>query len=87
MNQEIEAVYENGVLRPIEPVSLAESQRVRLSISTAGWHTFRDAEVIERARAEVAVAGVIPSIEEVRAAMACIAGSMAADVIADRGEY
>lgn len=29
---ELEAVYENGVLRPLEPMKLAEHQRVRLTV-------------------------------------------------------
>jgi predicted DNA-binding antitoxin AbrB/MazE fold protein len=32
MDQNIEAIFENGVLRPLEPVDLKESQRVQLSI-------------------------------------------------------
>jgi predicted DNA-binding antitoxin AbrB/MazE fold protein len=31
--QEIPAIYENGVLRPLEPLQLAEHQRVRVSIA------------------------------------------------------
>jgi predicted DNA-binding antitoxin AbrB/MazE fold protein len=32
--QEIPAIYEDGVLRPLEPLQLAEHQRVRVSIAT-----------------------------------------------------
>jgi len=32
MARQLEAVYEQGVLRPLEPLSLAEHQRVRLTI-------------------------------------------------------
>ena len=33
MIEEVEAVYEHGVLRPLRPLSLAEQQKVRLTIS------------------------------------------------------
>jgi predicted DNA-binding antitoxin AbrB/MazE fold protein len=32
MTRQLEAVYEQGVLRPLEPLSLAEHQRVRLTL-------------------------------------------------------
>ena len=32
MIRQLEAVYEQGVLRPLEPLSLAEHQRVRLTL-------------------------------------------------------
>jgi predicted DNA-binding antitoxin AbrB/MazE fold protein len=84
----VEAVYENGVLRPLEPLGLSESQRVRLVVSTGmEGRSERDWGAVERARAEVAAAGRIPSIEEVRAALAVIPGSMAQVVIDERGEF
>ena len=35
MIHEVEAVYEHGVLRPLRPLSLADRQQVRLTISDA----------------------------------------------------
>jgi predicted DNA-binding antitoxin AbrB/MazE fold protein len=32
MTRRLEAIYEQGVLRPIEPLALAEHQRVRLTL-------------------------------------------------------
>ena len=32
MSRQLEAVYEHGVLRPLEPLGLAEHQRVRLTL-------------------------------------------------------
>ena len=32
MSRQLEAVYEQGVLRPLEPLALAEHQRVRLTL-------------------------------------------------------
>jgi predicted DNA-binding antitoxin AbrB/MazE fold protein len=88
MIHEVEAVYEHGVLRPLRPLSLAERQQVRLTISEApDPSNGRDLAVVERARLEVAKLEAIPTIEEVRAALASIPGSLSHDVIAERGEY
>jgi predicted DNA-binding antitoxin AbrB/MazE fold protein len=35
MVRELEAVFENGVLRPLEPLSLVEKQRVHVTITDA----------------------------------------------------
>jgi predicted DNA-binding antitoxin AbrB/MazE fold protein len=88
MIQEVEAVYEHGVLRPLRPLSLSERQQVRLTISDApAQASERDMAVIERARLEVAKLGTAPTIEEVRAALSSIPGSLSHDVIAERGDY
>ena len=88
MIQEVEAVYEHGVLRPLRPLSLSERQQVRLTISDAPAQVSeRDMAVVERARLEVANLGTVPTIEEVRAALASIPGSLSDDVIAERGDY
>ena len=85
MIQRVEAVYEHGVLRPLEPVSLTESQRVNLTISEAGQNQ-SDAEFLEWARAEVAAMKHVPSLEEVHQIMSKIPGSLVADFIAEREE-
>lgn len=85
MIQEVEAVYEHGVLRPLKPLSLAESQRVSLTISDVG-RSNEDLEFLESVRAEVAAMSHIPTIEEVRKAMSKIPGSMAAEIVAQREE-
>lgn len=36
MSKQIEAVYENGVLRPQEPLDLKQNTRVRLTIESPG---------------------------------------------------
>lgn len=87
MIQEVEAVYEHGVLRPLKPLSLTESQRVNLTISdVAVGRSPEDLEFLERVRAEVAAMSHIPTLEEVRKAMSKIPGSMAAEIIAQREE-
>lgn len=88
MIQQVEAVYENGVLRPLAPVTLNESQRVRITIDgpDSGLDLI-DTELLERARAEVAAMKDRPTIEQVRALLSTIPGSVADAVIAERGEY
>lgn len=52
----VEATYENGVLKPAEPLPLAEHQQVRITIepannlvrATAGLIPCSDAKLIER---------------------------------------
>jgi len=88
MIQNVEAVYEHGVLRPLEPLSLAESQRVKLTISdVSGGRSQPDLSLVARARAEVAATKTLPTIEEVRAALSSIPGSLSQDVIAERGDF
>ncbi len=86
--QEVEAIYENGVLRPLGPVALTESQTVRLIIAaSSGGRAALDSRLIERAKAETASAPSVPTIEEVRQLLAVIPGSMADEIAAERGEY
>ena len=88
MRQHVEAVYEHGVLRPLGPVSLAEAQHVSITISDPmAGRSRQDLQLVERARAEVAELDRIPTIEEVRLALATIPGSLSQDVVAERGEY
>ena len=88
MKQQVDAIYENGVFRPLAPVSVGESQRVRITIlDTDPAQACLDTELIERARLEVSALERIPTIEEVRKQLAKIPGSMAETVIEERGEF
>jgi len=88
MIRNVEAIYEHGILRPLEPLSLSESQRVKIIIADgSSGRSQLDLNLLERARAEVAKMGAIPTIEEVRAVLASIPGSLSQDVIAERGDY
>jgi predicted DNA-binding antitoxin AbrB/MazE fold protein len=88
MIQEVEAVYEHGVLRPLEPLTtLAESQRVKLTISDAKAASGRqDLEFLEWAQAEVAAMPHTPSLEEVQKIMSKIPGSLVEDFASEREE-
>ena len=87
MTRSVEAVYENGVLRPLEPVNLAENAKVTLTIAnatpTASEEEWLDAEFHESCARE---ADPTISLEAVRAALAKIPGSMTQDFIAERDE-
>jgi predicted DNA-binding antitoxin AbrB/MazE fold protein len=88
MVQEIEAVYENGVLRPLSPVKLSESETVHVRIWTGDTGMSQpDGALVERARTELAGRPAVPSIEEVQQAAAVIPGNWSDDIIAERGEY
>ncbi len=77
MIQHVEAVYENGVFRPLNPVSLLEAERVTLTIMHAKpGDTLRDMDLLERVRAEVAAMENIPSLEEVRRALSKMPDSL-----------
>ena len=84
MNQRVEAVYEKGMLRPLAPLRLPESQRVTLLITSSPEGGGIDLDLIERAKFEVAAMAHRPSIEEVRRALSKIPGSMVPDVVAER---
>ena len=84
----VEAVYEKGVLRPLQPLDLKEHERVVVSVvkATAPDGPKLDVEYLEKTKRELQQTGPAPGLAEVRRRLAKIPGSMAADVIADRGE-
>jgi predicted DNA-binding antitoxin AbrB/MazE fold protein len=88
MVRDVEAIYEHGVLRPLEPLPLTESQRVRLTISEfSACRSERDLNIVRRAEAELVTVEMVPTIEEVRNALSSIPGSLSQDVISERGNY
>ena len=89
MTNHVDAVYENGVLRPLEPLPLEEHQRVRVTISSISGDSLAslvDQSFLEQARKEVAAAGYIPTHEEVREMTASDVGSWSEAIIAEREE-
>ena len=82
MARNLQAVYENGVLRPLEPLDLRERQLVHVTVSDeAAVEPWLDAEYAAACGDESDDA---VSLEEVRAALAKIPGSMTEDFIAER---
>jgi predicted DNA-binding antitoxin AbrB/MazE fold protein len=81
--QQMDAIYENGVLRPLTPLDLAEQQRVVIVIGVA------EDEGDERDSEEyipIAAEHGDPSIiwEQVHEALSSIPGSLSDDIIRDR---
>ena len=89
MTNHVDAVYENGVLRLLEPLPLEEHQRVRVTISSTSSDSLAslvDQSFLEQARKEVAAAACIPTHEEVRTMTAKDANSWSEAIIAEREE-
>jgi len=84
----VEAIYENGVLRPLQPLDLKEHERVVVSVvkAAASGGPKLDLEYTEKIKRELQDAGPAPGLEEVRRRLAKISGSMAAEIISERGE-
>jgi predicted DNA-binding antitoxin AbrB/MazE fold protein len=81
VKKSVEAIYENGVFRPLEPVDLPEHQRVEVTIADAD--DWLDRDYIQWAASQVQES---VSLDAVREALAKIPGSLTADFIAEREE-
>ena len=86
MPQHIQAVYENGVFRPLSAVSLREADVVSLTIGDPISRTAADEEFLAYVRAEVAALEHRPTLQEVHQALASVPGSMADEICAQREE-
>lgn len=86
MTKQVEAVYENGALHPLEPLPLSEHQRVTVTVSdfVTGGPTWLDLDYIERAKQEVAGMARIPTLDEVQQCLSKIPGSLTDDFAAER---
>jgi predicted DNA-binding antitoxin AbrB/MazE fold protein len=88
MTKRVEAVYENGVLRPLEPLPLSENQLVSIVVSDSAGDPLAsmiDQVFVDSARAEVA-ARRIPTHEEVRRMTAGDTGMWAEAIVKGREE-
>jgi predicted DNA-binding antitoxin AbrB/MazE fold protein len=84
MMKQIEAVYEEGVLRPLEPLELEEHQRVTIIISE-NCDALDDLEdAAFRAWCAQQAGDDVPNIEEVRQSLSSIQGSMVDVIRAER---
>jgi predicted DNA-binding antitoxin AbrB/MazE fold protein len=88
MSFQVDAVYENGVLRPLQPLNLMEHERVLVSVvkTALSGPSNLALDYFERIKREQEDAERTPGLEEVRRRLAKIPGSMAAEIVADRGE-
>ncbi len=88
MPLQVDAVYENGVLRPLQPLDLKEHEHVVVSVVKAVSGGSRlDTEFMGRIKSKLSDAAPAPGLEEVRRRLAKISESMAAEIIAERGEH
>jgi len=84
MISEFDAIYENGMLRPLVPLQLAEQERVKLTVKRDDVEGWMDVEYMESCAAE---ADESITLESVRESLAKIKGSMDAAIDETRGEY
>lgn len=84
MSEHFTAVYEQGVFRPLSPISLPEQSTVELQVVRDANPDWLDQEAHGAAESEQ---GTGPTLDEVRRRLAVVHGSLADDVIALRGEY
>lgn len=98
MTKTFEAVYEDGVLRPLESLDLRERQRVRVMLQPAsprasqgtqpapaasGEEDWLDAECLQECAGE---ADERISLDSVRQALSKIPGSLTADFVQERAD-
>jgi len=87
MTKTFEAVYEDGVLRPLESLDLRERQRVRVMLqptpAVPGEEDWLDAEYLQQCEREAD--GRI-SLESVRLVLSKIPGSLTADFVQERAD-
>ena len=82
---QFDAIYENGVLRPLSPVDLPAHERLSVSVNRPAdsLADVLDWDALEFAEAE---GDDLVSLEDVQRALAKIPGSMADVVSAERDE-
>lgn len=86
MKQQIDAIYENGLLRPLEPLVLAEREQVRLTVETSAAESedWLDHDAVAWATKE---GDPTIKLDEVRAKLASLPGSLSETITAERGEF
>lgn len=85
METTIEAIYENGVLHPLEPLMLAERQKVTVTISDASDLPSNHPLLVSPAEWSHAADDDI-DLDEVRQALSTIRGALSEAVIEERRE-
>ena len=86
MTIRVEAIYDNGVLRPVEPIPVYDQERVTLTLEPLDDSL--DHEYLVRCQAEQASQRRAPrSIAEIQARWKNIPGSFADLIIEERGDH
>ena len=85
---QVDAVYEDGVLKPLQPLDLEENEHVFVTVvkTSASDSPQLDAAYIEALAKELPGLEPAPGLEEVRRRLSKIPGSMTTDFIDERGE-
>jgi len=83
MTRRLKAIYENGMLRPLEPLPLGERQQVTVTVSDSQDEEWADATFLRYLELQ---ADESVTVEQVRAGLAKISGSMAEDFRSERDE-
>jgi predicted DNA-binding antitoxin AbrB/MazE fold protein len=83
MTLRLQAVYEQGLLRPLEPLPFLENQQVTVTISEREDEAWRDASFPHYLESQ---ADDSVSIDEVRTALFKIPGSLTEDFRQERDE-
>ena len=83
MIQQIDAVYENGVLRPTQPLRLSEHERVRVTVVPKGDEDLPEQDF--NSTGDELDSSV--TLEQVHTIMSKIRGSMDSAIDKLRGEY
>lgn len=84
MKRTIDAVYENGLLRPLEPLPLSDRERVSITVESASNEDWLDHDAVSQASLE---GDPTISLDDVRRRLAKLCGSLSDVVIAERGQY
>ena len=84
MKQTIHAIYENGLLRPLEPLNIPDQERVSVTVECGAGDEWLDHDAMELARREGDPA---ISLEDVRRRLSVIQGNLSDVITAERGDY
>ena len=84
MANRVEAIYENGALRPLQPLELAEHERVTLDILPSDPDLDLDHAFLARCRAEVAGVERM-SLEQIQAMLSGMTGTFEEAIDEERG--
>jgi len=83
MTRSLQAIYEKGVLRPLEPLALQEHQLVTVTVSDQEDGDWVDTAFLRYLETQ---ADESVTLEQVRSALAKIPGSMVEDFRRERDE-
>ena len=89
MIRQLEAIFQGGVLRPLQPLFLSEDQKVLLTVATipeTNEDDFLDTDLHRYCENSAKTKDPGITLESVRQELASIPGSMSDDIIADREE-